>query len=206
MRTVFKASCLMVLASLCLHGTTQAQSVCYNYARGVNLSQYRTYKWIEIGGAGAADEQLDRDVRQAIEEQLARKGFLRVDQGAELLIAYQMSDRREKEIRMNEAASIGGYGPGWEYEASYGYAHGFSFICSSAMSTTTSSTIQIGALVLDVYDGIYGDLVWRGEVTKALSVGDDAGRRKQDLFKAVAKLLKAFPWRSMAMAHGALHS
>jgi hypothetical protein len=91
---------------------------------------------------------------------------------------------REKQIRQYDTDGYAGYGPGWRY----GYSHGYSYL-GSAMSTTTSSTIQLGYLVLDIYDASYKELVWRGIVSGTNS-GDN---KRSNLIKAVAKLLKNYP-------------
>ena len=49
--------------------------------------------------------------------------------------------------------------------------------------------MQLGNLVLYVYDSSHKDLVWRGNVSKSFS----AAQKKHNLDKAAAKLLKNFP-------------
>jgi hypothetical protein len=103
-----------------------------------------------------------------------------------------VSFRREKQIAQY-IGGYAGYGPGWGYGCTYGSSYGG---CSAgftyggaALSTMTGATIQLGNLVLDIYDATYRDLVWRGNVSKALSID----QKKQTLDKALAKLLKNYP-------------
>jgi len=61
------------------------------------------------------------------------------------------------------------------------------------MTTTTSSTIKVGTLVLDIYDAQAKKLVWRVDATKTLNLSKDPQKNQQRLQKAMAKLLKNYP-------------
>jgi hypothetical protein len=189
----FTTSALMLCAALFFPVITSSQTVTYNYARGVNFDAFRSYKWITIEGASATDPLLDKDIRQAVEVELSGKHLTRSENASDLIIAYQISDRREKEIDMYRPDGTERYGPGWHYGDTYGYSHGYSFISSSSMSTTTDSVIPVGNLVLDMYDGAHHDLIWRGEVSKAHTTKRNPEDRFQDLRKAVNKLFETFP-------------
>jgi hypothetical protein len=161
-----------------------AQNASYNYARGVDLSQYKTYQWVDIAGAGVSDSFLDSEIKQAIDAQLTAKGLTKSNQGAQLYVAYQVSFPWEKQIEQYMRGGYGGYGPGWGYGCLYGATYG-----GPAMSLQTNSTIQFGNLVLDIYDSAFKLLMWRGNVSKAFR----PDLNKHNLEKAVAKLLKSYP-------------
>jgi hypothetical protein len=179
-----RLSLFVVFTTLCLPVIAKAQIASYNSAEGVNFAQYKTYEWVNIEGAGVSDSFLDSEIKKAIDTQLAAKGFTKLNQGAQVCIAYQVSFLREKQIKQYDGGGYGGYGPGWRY----GYTNGYSYL-SPAMSTATSSTIQLGNLVLDIYDSAHKDLVWRGNVSNTLN----SEQKKYNLGKGVAKLLKNFP-------------
>lgn len=61
------------------------------------------------------------------------------------------------------------------------------------MASVTSSTIQNGTLVLDVYDPAAKQLIWTGQATKTLNPSGNQEKDMQRLNKAMAKLLKNFP-------------
>jgi Domain of unknown function (DUF4136) len=184
MKIKFMFSIFVFCALACLTPLATAQSVIYNYARGVDFSLYKTYEWVDIEGAGVSDSFLDGQIKQAIDAQLAAKGLTKSSQGAQLYLAYQVSSPREKQIKQYIRGGYGGYGPGWDSFKAYGAIYG-----GPAMSVTTNSTIQLGNLVLDIYDSAFKDLVWRGNVSKTFN--DD--QKKNNLDKAVLKLLKYFP-------------
>ena len=60
-------------------------------------------------------------------------------------------------------------------------------------TTTTSSTINIGTLNIDLYDVAKKEQVWRGEASKTLGSAKDPHKVHKNLNKAVAKLFKKYP-------------
>ena len=57
----------------------------------------------------------------------------------------------------------------------------------------TSSTIEIGKLVIALFDPATKQLVWRGSVSKTLDINEDPDKNYRNLEKAVAKLFKNYP-------------
>src|SRR5215471_4302764 len=92
---------VVVLLACCL---TNAQDVRTNYMPGTDWSKYRTYSWVdELQGVpsvgGHPDQILDTQVKQAIDLQMAAKGFTQVDSGKpDLLLGYQLKIDQEKQI------------------------------------------------------------------------------------------------------------
>ena len=65
----------------------------------------------------------------------------------------------------------------------------------SLSGTATSSTINIGTLVLGIYDPAAKQLVWIGAASKTVDPGKNQGKNRKNLDKATQKLLKDFPPR-----------
>ena len=63
------------------------------------------------------------------------------------------------------------------------------------MGSATSSTINIGTLVLDFYDPSSKQLVWQGQATKTIDPSKSQEKNQRNLDKAMQKLLKDFPPR-----------
>jgi len=190
----FKRSGLILLLAMSLAGMAKAQTVSYMYAAGVNFYEVRTYKWVTIEGAEAADPSIDKSIREAVEFQLTNKGLMKSADHAQVLIAYQVSVRREKEIAMYSVGGFAwGYGPGWLRDESYGFRYGYDFTGAPSFSTATDATIPVGNLVLDMYDASFQDLIWRAEVSNALSFVGEPDKRWQHLTKAVATLFGPYP-------------
>jgi hypothetical protein len=60
-------------------------------------------------------------------------------------------------------------------------------------AVVTSSTIDIGKLVVDFFDPAKNQLVWRASAAKALDIKKEPDKNYQNLQKAMAKLFKSFP-------------
>lgn len=154
-------------------GLAQAQDVHYNYVQGTDFNQYKTYKLVEVGGEHP-NQILDGQIKQAIELQLATKRLTKTDNdNSDMYVTYQIAVNQERE--WNAYGTGGGWGWG------------------GGMATLTSSTIDIGTLVLDIYDVKAQKLIWRGNATKTLNPSKNPQKNLERLNKGVAKLLKLFP-------------
>jgi hypothetical protein len=59
-------------------------------------------------------------------------------------------------------------------------------------ASATSSRIEVGTLVLDMYDPAAKQLVWIGSATKTINLSKDQQKNQRNLDKAMQKLLKTF--------------
>jgi hypothetical protein len=170
----FASSFLVTLIGCAvIHG----QNVITNYAPGIDFSKYRTYKWVPIERAGQPNQIVDAEIKQSIDSQLVRKGFTKVDSDeADLLVGYQVAVNRETQ---------------WN---AYGMGDGFPWAgIRTGTASATSSTIEVGTLVLDMYDPAAKQLVWTGSATKTINLSKDQQKNQRNLDKAMQKLLKNFP-------------
>jgi hypothetical protein len=165
-----------LLIGLCLGALLPAQDVKYNFDKEADFSKYKTYAWTKISGAEEPNQLTDQQIRQAIDEQLSKKGLTKTEQHPDLLVAYQISMQKEKELNTFGDTGPWGYGRGW-----------------GGMGTITTSTIQVGTLVLDIYDPAQKQLIWRGSATKTLDPSNDPDKNYKRLQKSAEKLTKNFP-------------
>ena len=61
------------------------------------------------------------------------------------------------------------------------------------MATATSSTLNVGTMVLDFYDPASKQLIWTGRATKTLDPSKNQEKNQKNLDKAMTKLLKNYP-------------
>lgn len=172
--------------SLLLAGasTAAAQDVRYNFDKQANFTTFKTFKWVVIKGSQQLPELADRQVKAAVEAELAKKGLKEVTtDNADLFIGYQAAVSTEKEYTSFDTGW--GYGPGWYGGGWYGGGGG--------MTTGSTSTIYIGQLALDMYTPAAKQLVWRGNASKTLDPKAKPEKQEKNLQKAVAKLLKNYP-------------
>jgi len=167
-------------------GAVVAQDVRYNFDKQADFSQFKTYKWVAIKGAATVSDLVDKQIKEAVDAELATKGLTKVDtDDANLFIGYQPSVGEEKQF--NSYSSGWGYGPGW----------GGGWYGGMGSTTTTGSTTTIYKcqLALDMYNSAGHDLVWRGVVTKTIDAKAKPEKQQKNLAKAVKKLLKDYPPR-----------
>jgi hypothetical protein len=155
-------------------GALPAQETRANHMPGTDFSKFHTYKWVTIEGSQHPNQIVDSQIKQAVDSQLAGKGLTKTDAAtADLYVGYQVAVDQEKQWN-------GMGGVGWRF---------------GGMETVTSSTINIGTLVLDMYDQAGKQLVWSGKATKTIDTSKNQEKNQKDLDKAMEKLLKDFPPR-----------
>jgi len=170
--TIFSLA-LMTALLLLTAKTLTAQDVKYNFMPGTDFSKYHTYKWVSIEGASHPNQIVDAQIKQSVDSQLASKGLTKTDSDkADLYVGYQIAVDKEKQ---------------WN---GYGMGGGIRW---GGMATATSSTINVGTLVLDLYDPATKQLVWTGNATKTIDPGSNQEKNQKNLDKAMQKLLKNYP-------------
>lgn len=157
-----------------------AQDVQFDYDRSANFAAYKTYQWVDYKEVPVGDQLLDQDIKRAVDAQLAGKGLRRVESGGDLVVGYQAAVTHEKSYY-----SMGGWGPwGWggPLLGNWGNA-----------PVTTTATIDVGKLVIGMFDTASKRLVWRGSASKTLDIKKDPDKNYRALEKAVAKLFRNYP-------------
>ena len=163
---------LLVAGALLTAGASAAQDVRYNFMPGTDFSKFHTYKWVTIEGGAHPNQIMDQEIKQAVDSQLASRGLTKTDSdNADLFVGYQVAVDQEKQ---------------WN---AWGTGRGF----GGGMGSATSSTINVGTFVLDMYDPGTKQLVWTGNATKTIDPSSNQEKNMQRLNKAMAKLLKNYP-------------
>ena len=164
-----------------------AQDVRTNYVPGTDFSKYHTYAWVDdVQGVptvgGRPDQILDGQVKQAIDSQMAAKGFTKAADGtkADLLLGYQLAIDREKQIN--------GYANGWGGWGGWGPWGG-----GLDTFSANTSTNYIGTFVVGMYDPAVKKLIWIGAAQHAIEPSKKPEKNQEKLNKGAQKLLKDFP-------------
>jgi hypothetical protein len=97
---------------------------------------------------------------------------------------FQIAMGQEKQMTTYDTGGYG-YGPGWR-GGWYGGGMG-------GISTSTTSTINIGSLVLDMYDTGTKQIAWRGMASKTVDPKAKPDKRAKNFAKAAQKMLKNYP-------------
>lgn len=164
---------------VCVGVAALAQDVHFDYDRSTDYGKYKTYQWVDYKEVPIGDQILDRDIKRAVDAQLAGKGLRQVESGGDLLVGYQAGISHEKEF--NSLGGWGGPGPWGGPLGNWGN------------SRVTSSTIEVGKLVIGLFDPATRQLVWRGSASKTLAINKDPDKNYRNLEKAMAKLFRNYP-------------
>ncbi len=167
---------LATTAALMLLGTIiTAQNVTYDVDRTANFSMFRTYAWVQ--GNRVGDELNHRRIVTAIDTQLARKGFAKLETAAsaDVLVAYHAS--------FDEDLQVSGFSSGWG-----AYRFG-----GSRSGSARVEEILIGTLAVDMMDAKTKSIVWRAMASKEIDVKASPEKRDKSINKAAEKLFKNYP-------------
>jgi hypothetical protein len=166
-------------ALMCLAAAAFGQDVQFDYDRSANFNAYKTYQWVDYKKVDVGDQLLDRDIKRAVDEQLAGKGLRPVESGGDLFIGYQASISQEKQF---DSIATAWCCPWW---GPWG--------ANSGNTRVTSSTIDVGKLVIGLFDPATKQLVWRGSASNTLDLKRDPDKNYRTLEKAMTKLFRNYP-------------
>jgi len=123
------------------------------------------------------DELNHKRIVNAVDAQLAAKGFTKVEPGAnpDVLVAYHAT--------FNKNLQINGFSSGW---GSYRFG-------GNRSGTARVDELLIGTLVVDMVDAKTKTIVWRGTATKEVDVKASPEKREKNINKAAEKLFKNYP-------------
>jgi len=157
-------------------GAAFAQHIKTDFDHQANFSQYKTYSWQEIKPANSL---WDARIKNAVDAQLAAKGWTQVDSGGDVAVVAMKTSKTQRTLQ----TFYDGFGGGWGWRRFGGGGFGD--------ATTTEQDYKVGTLVIDLYDAKTKQLIWRGSAQDTLS--DQATKNEKNLDKGVAKMFKAFP-------------
>jgi Domain of unknown function (DUF4136) len=160
-----------------LLGSAFGQHIQTDFDHQANFSRYKTYSWQEVK---ASNSLWDDRIKDAVNAQLAAKGWTQVDNGADVAIVAIKTTQTETTLQ----TFYDGLGDGWRWRGFGGFGE----------STTTEQDYKEGTLVVDMYDASTKQLIWRASAEDMLS--DKAEKNEKNLDKGVAKMFKSFPPRS----------
>jgi hypothetical protein len=159
---------LLTLLNSCVTSSISTESKII-VAPDAKLTDIKTFAWVQLTPVSAAaynngfSNELDRDLRHAIEEYLKQKGIMKVEQNADILIAYDVSVAVPPGIeKANNYEN--GFGYGYAYMAGYRYA----YTQSNLLGYRPVDLYKQGTLVIDFVSPDNNQLIWRGWAEGAL--------------------------------------
>ena len=173
---------ILAVAELLTPALAAAQKVTYDYDKSAKFTDFKTYSMRD--GTKVGQELIDQRIVNAIDAELAAKGFKKTDANPDLYVVYHVAFDKQKDISTYSSGYGGGYGPyGWGWGGGFG----------TSTTTTQVRDILVGTLVIDLADAKKGQLAWRGMGTKEVDTQAKPDKRDKSINNAVKKILKNYP-------------
>jgi Domain of unknown function (DUF4136) len=149
-----------------------AAEVRTDYNHAADFAQFRTYSWIQVEASPLWQDR----IMQAVDGQLASKGWTKVPSGGDAAVSA-FGSHKEKKTLETFYTGVGGrwFWRGW----------------GPGLATTTIEKTPIGTVVVDIFDSHTERLVWRGIASDSLSEKPEKNEKK--LEKNIAKMFEHFP-------------
>ena len=167
----FRKPLTILWSAVALATAALAQHVAVDYDRSVNFKQIKTYSWAKLH---TADTITDNRVKEAIDQELAAKGWSQLSSGGDVaLVVVEQTSVRE------------------QYESLYNGFGGRRWGGGMVDETTTVDDYEVGTLIVSMFDRNSKQLIWRG--TASGDVSDNSQKKIKGLVKVVQKMFKNFP-------------
>ncbi len=147
-----------------------ASQVTVDYDHSANFGNYHTYSWEKLKTANSI---WDARVKEAIDKELAAKGWTQVPSGGDVAVVAIETTHTQQQLNTFYngfgGRRWGGFGD----------------------STTTVENYKVGTLVVNMFSAGSKNLIWRGTSSSALSGNPEKNAKNLD--KDVQKLFGHFP-------------
>ena len=161
-------TCLLVTATLTT--VALAVQVSTDYDHSANFGGYKTYSWSKVETANSI---WDARVKDAVDKELAAKGWSQVPSGGDVSITAVETTRTQQQLNT--------YYDGFGGRRFGGFGN----------ATTTVEHYKVGTLVVDMFDAGSKNLIWRGSASDTLSGNPE--KNTKNLGKGVQKMFSHFP-------------
>jgi Domain of unknown function (DUF4136) len=151
-----------------------ADHVTVDYSHSTNFALLKTYSFAEVH---TTNSLWDSRVKDAINQQLAAKGWVEVPTGgAVAVVAVEKISVQQQVDTMYD-----GFGGGRRF----GFGGGM------GEATTSVDDYKVGTLVVSMFDANSRNLIWRGTSSRDLTGNPEAKTKKLD--SDVQKMFRKFP-------------
>ena len=182
---------VIVMAALVAGCSTIETS--HDYDPKANFAGLKTYQWLNEPQKLTGDPRIDGNtilasrIHEAVNTELAARGFRKVSSDPDFLVAYHVSlDKRRSVQTLN---SYYGYGPGWGYGYGASYRPGY----WAGAPETYVYEYEEGTLILDIVNPENKELIWRGSAQDEVHFKSTPEKDQTQLNEAVHKMLEKFP-------------
>jgi hypothetical protein len=187
-----KARMLVLVLAALVTGCSTMQ-VSFDFDPKAKFTGLKTYMWLEEPQKPTGDPRIDGNtilhnrIHDAVDSELAARGFRKVTSDPDFLVAYHVSlDKRQSVQTLN---NYYGYGPGWGYGYGSAYRPGY----WAGAPETYVYEYEEGTLILDVVNPDNKELMWRGSAQDEVHFKTSPEKEQTKLKEAVRKMLAHFP-------------
>jgi len=166
--------CLMALTISC----SPIYSVKYDYDTKTDFASLKTYDWLPIPAKKDIDRLNVERIKNAVDAQIAAKGFRKTPDNPDFLIASHVG--KKEKVRIEDWGY--GYGPHGRYRGGYGGPRGVDVY-----------KFEEGSLILDFVEPKSKKLIWRGSAKAQINTDKTPEKREKLIAEAVQKILEKFP-------------
>ena len=170
----------LVLMLACAVVPGLAQKIRIDYDHKCDFSHYKTYSWAPLPETPYPNQLMQERIVGMVEEALAAKRLTRVDKGGDIIVEYQVDVTEQPQF----TTFTDGFGPGWG-----GGWDGW----GSSISTTTTQTILMGTLVVNLTDSRKRQLIFQGTSTDTIS--SRPAKNTKRFKKGVEEMFEKYPPR-----------
>jgi hypothetical protein len=174
------------LATLCLTlavaGSLSAQKVSTDWDHSADWSKYNSY-YVQIQKAFGTQLSQERAIA-AVDSALKSKGWKKMATLDAASAAVLISGAGQKEETSTTMYTGGGF-------AGWGWGGG-----GMGMATTSTSQYVVGTLVVDIFDVMTKQLLFRGQAQETVS--NNSEKNIKAMYKATEKMFKDFPPQAAA--------
>ena len=160
----------LLVTAIMLTAVTASAKITTDYDHKTNFARYKTYSWAKVE---TSNSLWDQRVKDAVNSQLAARGWSQVPEGGDMVVSARGVIRDEQQLNTFYngfgGRRFGGFGN----------------------STTTVDTYKVGSLIVDMFDGSTKNMLWRGMSSDTLS--DNPDKNAKNLDKNVQKMFQHFP-------------
>lgn len=183
----------MVIVMAALVAGCSSIETSYDFDPKADFAGLKTYQWLDKPQKLTGDPRIDGNtilanrIHEAVNTELAARGFRKVSSDPDFLVAYHVSlDKRRSVQTLN---SYYGYGPGWSYGYGASYRPGY----WAGAPETYAYEYEEGTLILDIVNPANKELIWRGSAQDEVNFKSTPEKDQTQLNEAVHQMLEKFP-------------
>lgn len=159
---------LILVSSVVLAGCSK-NATKYHYETKADFTNLRTFDWFAVPQEMQLNELVVRDVKDAVNRELAAKGMRKVSENPSFLIALHIRRQLKKDDWSLSDVRYGSY------------------------RSRLGRPYEEGTLILDFVDPKTKELLWRGSATATIKPALTPQEQKRKINEVVSRILDEFP-------------